>query len=488
MASYVDVTNTLDFAVSFKPSSAFPIDARTMFGSYEAASAAAATAVNAGSSESIYYFGMPLVVFQNDEATMYIINGDGTLKETGKATLGDDKTIVLNAETGALSLKSFGEEYYAYHHADTIIPAGEYTYPDTMPADPAEGAYVQIDGTWYQYSGSAWAAAEGTPSEVPYYTLTSGWKEGLEPRVIGNVSDGYSLAWYEPSTTTLEGLQSTIGSLQTTVNGLSDRMGTAESSITSIDGRVDALETDMTTLKGGAEVEGSILNSISTAINGIMNNPDATMNSIQELVNWCNDHAEDALELSNNVSANATAIQAINSLLGTKLPPETSAGTVIEYIGEVAAKFDTLGSAAYAETTDFATAAQGTKADTAVQSVTAGANGHINVDGGDVTVYTAPTASTSVAGVARVDGTSLTVVEGVASVLAVDATKVTNLDTTVDSRIDTKIEALDLADTYLPKSDVVAAADLAADAESASDLKAASEKALIDSLTWKTTM
>ena len=105
-----------------------------------------------------------------------------------------------------------------------------------------------------------------------------------------------------------------------------------------------------------------------------------------------------------------------------------------------------------------------------------------------MTVYTAPTASTSVAGVVRVDGTSLTVVDGVASVLAVDATKVTNLDTTVDNRIDTKIEGLDLADTYLPKSDVVAAADLAADVDAASDLKAASEKALIDSLTWKTTM
>ena len=51
MASYTDITNTLNFSVSFKPTSAFPLDARSMFGSYAAAAAAAATAVNAGGSE-----------------------------------------------------------------------------------------------------------------------------------------------------------------------------------------------------------------------------------------------------------------------------------------------------------------------------------------------------------------------------------------------------------------------------------------------------
>lgn len=477
MASYTPVTNVLDFAVSFKPSSAFPIDSRTMFGSLTAAQEAAATAVNAGSTESIYYYGMTLTVFENDVATMYTIQGDKSLKEVGRATYGDDKTIVLSADTGALSLKDFGVQYYAYHDADTIIDSGDYTYPDSMPADPADGAYVQIDGTWYQYTDSAWAVADGTPSDVPYYTLTSGWKEGLEPRVIGSTGN-YSLAWYEPSTTTLEGLSSTISTLQTTVNNLGNRVTTAEGNITSIDGRLDTAEADLTTLKGGAEVEGSILNSIANAINGIMNNPDATMNSIQELVDWCNDHAADALELSNNVSANATAIQAINTLLGTKLPGSTSAGTVIEYITEVAAKFDTLGSAAYAETTDFATAAQGAKADTAVQSVTSGdTNGYINVDGTQVKVFeeTAP------------DGVTIHKNDsGALEVLSVPSNKVTGLTEAVTGVVEQEITDLNLGDTYVLKSDVVASADL--NKEAPSDVKVASEKALVDSLTWKTTM
>lgn len=47
-----------------------------------------------------------------------------------------------------------------------------------------------------------------------------------------------------------------------------------------------------------------------------------------------------------------------------------------------------LGSAAYTPSTDYATASQGSKADTAIQSVTTGsANGTISVDGSDVSVY-----------------------------------------------------------------------------------------------------
>ena len=53
MASYEGISNLLDFAVAFNPSTAFPLDARSMFGSYTAAQAAAATAENAGSSNMV---------------------------------------------------------------------------------------------------------------------------------------------------------------------------------------------------------------------------------------------------------------------------------------------------------------------------------------------------------------------------------------------------------------------------------------------------
>ena len=48
-----------------------------------------------------------------------------------------------------------------------------------------------------------------------------------------------------------------------------------------------------------------------------MENPDETMNSINELVTWCNDHAADALEISNRVTVNANDIDALEALVGT---------------------------------------------------------------------------------------------------------------------------------------------------------------------------
>ena len=47
----------MNFSVSFNPTAAFPLDARSYFESYNAAVAAAANAVEAGSAEGVLYFG-----------------------------------------------------------------------------------------------------------------------------------------------------------------------------------------------------------------------------------------------------------------------------------------------------------------------------------------------------------------------------------------------------------------------------------------------
>lgn len=530
MASYVNVTNTLDFAMSFKPSSAFPLDFRQMFGSKAAAEAAAAKAEAAGSTNTTYYYGMPLTVFENDEATMYVINGDNTLKEVGKATYGDDKTIVLSAETGALSLKDFGVQYYAYHEADEIIASGDYAYPDNMPADANIGAYVQISTVWYQYDGSAWSETAVSPKTTSYYSLVTGWKEGLEPKVIGNVTDGFSLAWYEPSSTTVEGLQSIVASVQTTVDALNERVTENETDIaTNAKGIADektraeaaekALAADIatntnaiSTLNGDATVEGSVRKQVNDAIAAVVASAPEDFDTLKEISDWITTHGGDAAKMNSDILANATAITALEQLVGA-LPEGAQATDVMGYIAEAVAvetaraeaaekalsdrldavenATDGLGTAAYKNVEEFATAAQGQLADSAVQTVESGANGYIKVDGNDVKVYEAPIASTSQAGMVKADGTSITVnEEGVASVQAVDAAKVTGLDDKINGTVDTATANIkeEAAETYVAKTDVVTAAELTTDVEQASDLKVASEKALVESLTWKTSM
>lgn len=70
-------------AVAFNPTSAFPLDARAYFESLEAARQAAATAVEVGSSNGVYYFGQTLSVVESGVASFYIIQPDGTLSPVG---------------------------------------------------------------------------------------------------------------------------------------------------------------------------------------------------------------------------------------------------------------------------------------------------------------------------------------------------------------------------------------------------------------------
>lgn len=451
MASYAGITNTLDFAVAFSPKTAFPLDARSMFGSYDAAVAAAQTAENAGSSDTVYYFGQILTVFENDVARHYSIQGDKSLKEVGSSTIGDNKTIVLNNEV--LSLKNFGVEYYKY-----------------------------IDAT---------EAAEGQEAVDAHYELTTGWKEGLTPKVVKNTSGEFELAWYEPSSTTVEGLQSALATVQTTVTNMETRVTNIEKKDTEQDGRLDALEADNATFKGDANVEGSIKNLVNAGIAAQLADQPEAFDTLKEIADWVSNHSSDVVEMNNNITANKTAISALEKFVG-KLPEGAQATDVISYIAEYyQAQVANYGDIVTHNADEFATAAQGKKADSAVQKVEAGENGHISVDGTDVKVYEAPIASTSQLGQVKVDGASIAVSEaGVISVEAVDKSKVTGLDTALT---ETKDNAVEDANKYTDekavlKTSVVASGSQATSGETASDEKVVSEKLLLDMLEWKTSM
>ncbi len=85
----------LNFSVAFAPATAFPLDSRSYFSTKAAAEAAAQTADEVGSSSTVYYYGMTLVVVENQTATMYTIQPDKSLKEVGSVPVGDDKTIEI---------------------------------------------------------------------------------------------------------------------------------------------------------------------------------------------------------------------------------------------------------------------------------------------------------------------------------------------------------------------------------------------------------
>lgn len=97
-------------SIAFDPTSAFPLDARSYFEKMSDAEAAAASAKEVGSTDSVYYYGQTLVVVENNVATLYIIQPNQTLIPIGgdleSASIQvDPKQFIF--ENGVLSLQNF---------------------------------------------------------------------------------------------------------------------------------------------------------------------------------------------------------------------------------------------------------------------------------------------------------------------------------------------------------------------------------------------
>lgn len=138
------------------------------------------------STSPVAYIGqiLALVNEADNSATAYIIsNAAGDLVEVGAATLGDNKTITLD-ENGVLSLKNWGKEYYRW--VDAVGEEGKEGY----------------------------VAAH---HEKQLVDETHPWIAGLEPKSVAGQDGTFEIAWYQPSTTTVEGLSSAVNSLQTSV-------------------------------------------------------------------------------------------------------------------------------------------------------------------------------------------------------------------------------------------------------------------------------
>ena len=336
-----------------------------------------------------------------------------------------------------------------------------------------EGSYVQIADQWYLKGADAWATTDQAPKTSAYYTLKEGWKSGLEPKVIGDQVSGFSLAWYEPSATTVEGLSSSISTLQKSIEGID----------ANVKKNADALDI----LNGEATVDGSVKKQVNDAIAAVVAGAPEDLDTLKEMSDWISSHEGTAAEMNSSILANKTAIAALEKLVGT-LPEGAKATTVIGYIAE-AIKVET----------DRATAAEdalGKRIDTLDGGVVkkvekSDTNGNIKVDGTEVEVYAMPTMSPEVAGGAKVDGTSLEVSEtGVLGVKAVDVTKVTGLDNKI---AEATTNITDTTKTYVDenavaKNSIVSSDTIADSTETASKEKVISEEALLDALTWKTTM
>ena len=179
--------NYMAFPQSFSRGNPIPLDKSSLWFSMEEMS-------NYSKTDATAYVGqiLTLVNEADNSAKAYIIaNAAGDLVEVGAATLGDNKTITLSSE-GVLSLKNWGVEYYKW--VDAVGEEGQEGY----------------------------VAAH---HEKKVVDETHPWIAGLEPKSVAGTDGTFEIAWYQPSTTTVEGLSSTVNTLRTSVETIQQTIG-----------------------------------------------------------------------------------------------------------------------------------------------------------------------------------------------------------------------------------------------------------------------
>lgn len=205
-----------DVAVSIKRGNPLPLDSNSVFDSYAALETYAAGV--------LAYPGQIVAVVNTDSTGIYYLDQNLAIQEVGKIPTGDEKSISII--DGKVQIKNFGDHYFKYVAADPVLP-DIYATSTTLPADAADGTFAKV-GTaetfvYYKKVGGVWGTTEETP-KASSYVKTTGFIDGLQPKVVlkeGSANE-YELAWYEPSTETIEGVSSKVAAVDSKVNTVAD--------------------------------------------------------------------------------------------------------------------------------------------------------------------------------------------------------------------------------------------------------------------------
>ena len=137
---------TLDFAVAFNRQTAFPLDAKSYFESLELATAAAASAQEAGSSETTYYYGQTIAVVESGKATLYVIQPDNTLKEVGGNIL-INENVFTKGEDGTLDLYGFADAVAGAQLVKSADGKVSWIKPDATTVEGLQTAVASLQTT-----------------------------------------------------------------------------------------------------------------------------------------------------------------------------------------------------------------------------------------------------------------------------------------------------------------------------------------------------
>lgn len=215
---------TWSLGSAFKRADALPLDLYSVWKTKAEAETYASTHATA-------YPGQILIVVEKenevDVIKLYYIDENRTLQEVGSATLGDEKTIVLDPDSKILSIKGFEEAGWE-KTIDTIVPLNKTLDKPTKTyytLDEETGDYVEVPVENLQI------IVNPDPKEdEPKYTSVNpsviGYYERIPVKLIKDSAG--NLSWTTDDAVKIQG---NIAALQTTVNDHGIRIGTLETNV-----------------------------------------------------------------------------------------------------------------------------------------------------------------------------------------------------------------------------------------------------------------
>ncbi len=214
----------LNFSTSFNPTSAFPIDARTYFESLVSAQEAAATAEEAGSANTTYYYGQILVVNEGGNVAAYQITPAKALQKLAATTASGDlahDVLELQGKVSAL-----------------------------------EGNVSTLSSGLSSLSGTVNTLSEGLATVSGNVTTLSS-QLGTLSETVGTLSTG------------LGTVSSGLSTLSGTVSTLSGKVDANETAISTLSGKVSANETAISGLTGRVTTAESDIDDLQAKITGL---------------------------------------------------------------------------------------------------------------------------------------------------------------------------------------------------------------------------
>lgn len=252
----------LNFSTSFKPTSAFPLDANGYFESYSAAVAAAATAEEAGSSNTVYYYGQNITVVENNVATLYIIQPNKTLKEVGSVPVGDNKTVtVVDGKIQLLATDTTVDGAVNTGAQLTLQADGtlKWVKPDTSTAEGQAAAIADLQGRATALETTVGNESSGLVKSVADNTAAISTLNGADT-VEGSVAKSVKDAINDFAT------KATDDGTINTFKELIDYAATHSSEYSELAGEVTNNTTAIEVLNGDANTSGSVAKTVADAI------------------------------------------------------------------------------------------------------------------------------------------------------------------------------------------------------------------------------